>query len=138
MVPLSAFPNEKRRVGVSRAAPRLGKEKTLLDLAFLVLDVLARDGVVLPHRHLLGHRPRVLLGHVEMARVGGRVEPDLDRRRFGHAPSPAIEGPRPPVMFEGRLLPARPPESTQRLASQVTPIDRCTVSRISGDRSSAP
>ena len=44
----------------------------LLDLGFLELDVLSRDRVVLLHRELLGHGPRVLLRDVEIARVGGR------------------------------------------------------------------
>src|SRR3546814_12597057 len=41
-----------------------------LDLGFLELDMLARTRVVFPHRHLLGHRARVLLGDIEKARVG--------------------------------------------------------------------
>ena len=58
----------------------------LLDLAFFVLDVLARDGVVLPHAHLLGHGARVLLGHIEEARARSRVQADLNRGRLGHFP----------------------------------------------------
>ena len=52
--------------GMIRAATPLG----LLDLRFLELDVLARDGVVLAEAHLLGLVARILLGHVEEAGVG--------------------------------------------------------------------
>src|SRR5690606_34906998 len=57
---------------------------SLLDLAFLELDVLLRNRVVLAEGQLLGLVPRVLLGHVEEAGVGGRVEPDLDRCGLRH------------------------------------------------------
>jgi hypothetical protein len=58
--------------------------KLLLDFAFLELDVLLHDRVVLIYDHILGHRPGVLLGDVEEAGVGGRVQADLDGSRFGH------------------------------------------------------
>src|SRR3954469_23957776 len=54
------------------------------DLRFLELDVLARDRVVFAEGHLLGDVPRILLGHVEEAGVGGADELDLDRGRLGH------------------------------------------------------
>src|ERR1700712_4078663 len=55
-----------------------------LDLGFLELDVLAHDRVVFLEGHLLGDVPRILLGHVEEAGVGGADELDLDRGRLGH------------------------------------------------------
>src|SRR5687768_8450354 len=58
--------------------------RILLDLAFLELDVLAHDRVVFLDDHLLGHRTGVLLGDVEEAGVGGRVQADLDGSRLGH------------------------------------------------------
>src|SRR5687768_15162137 len=60
----------------------------LLDLRFLELDVLARDRVVLAEAHLLGLVPRVLLGHIEEARVGRADELDLDGCRLGHRAYP--------------------------------------------------
>jgi hypothetical protein len=57
---------------------------SLFDLRFLELDVLARDGVIFAEGHLLGDVPRILLGHVEEAGVGGADELDLDRGRLGH------------------------------------------------------
>ncbi len=56
----------------------------LLDLAFLEFDVLARHRVVLFQHELLGHGARVLLGHVEIARVGGGIQPDFNGCRLGH------------------------------------------------------
>src|SRR5262245_27466476 len=56
----------------------------LLDLAFDELDVLLRDRVVLLELELLGLRARVLLGHVEIARVRRRVQADLDDSRLSH------------------------------------------------------
>src|SRR5688572_22725359 len=55
-----------------------------LDLGFLELDVLARDGIIFAEAHLLGDVPRILLGDVEKARVGGADELDLHRGRLGH------------------------------------------------------
>src|SRR5687767_9439131 len=55
-----------------------------LDLGFLELDVLARDRVVFAEGHLLGDVPRILLGDVIEARVGGADELDLHRGRLGH------------------------------------------------------
>ena len=52
--------------------------KILLDLAFLELDVLAHDRIVLLENELLRLRARVLLRDVEEAGVGRRVEADLD------------------------------------------------------------
>src|SRR3954462_8565366 len=54
------------------------------DLRFLELDVLARDRVVFAEGHLLGDVPRILLGDVEEAGVGGADELDLDGGRLGH------------------------------------------------------
>ena len=56
----------------------------LLDLGFLELDVLARDRIVFLERELLGLGAGVLLGHVEIAGVGGREQLDLERGGLGH------------------------------------------------------
>ncbi len=56
----------------------------LLDLGFLELDVLASDRIVLPKAQLLGLIARVLLGHIEKARVRAADELDLDGCRLGH------------------------------------------------------
>src|SRR3954465_1978418 len=45
-----------------------------LDLRFLVRHVLARNGVVLLHFHLVWMEALVLGGHVEVAGVGGREQ----------------------------------------------------------------
>src|SRR5689334_5712262 len=78
-------PRRKRATMERRKAPRRNRGKTaptaLFDLRFLELDVLARHRVVLPEGHLLGDVPRVLLGHVIEARIGGADELDLDRGR---------------------------------------------------------
>ena len=78
----------------------------LLDLAFFKLNVLADHRVVLPHHHFFGHRPRVLLGHVEVTRVSGRVEADLDRCWFSHGVTQRFE------KSEPRRLKARACESS--------------------------
>ena len=67
----------------------------LLDLAFLVFDVLARNGVVLLDDHLLGHGACVLFGYVEMACARGRVQTDLDRGWLRYVSSPAAAPRRP-------------------------------------------
>src|SRR3954451_13152760 len=56
----------------------------LLDLGFLELDMLLRDGIVLLHRELVGHGARILLRHVEIARIGSRDELHFDGGGFGH------------------------------------------------------
>ncbi len=66
----SGSPNEKKRrragaSGIGRLRP------ILLDLALAVLDVLARDRVVLLHHQLLGLGAGILLRHVEVAGVRG-------------------------------------------------------------------
>src|SRR5215210_7716582 len=63
---------------------RLAAPVASLDLGFLELDVLAHLRVVFAEGHLLGDVPRILLGHVVEARVGGADELDLDRGRLGH------------------------------------------------------
>src|SRR6056297_1184572 len=65
---------------------------SLLDLAFLVLHMLARDGVKLADAHLLRHRPGVFLGHVEVAGPRGGIQADLDCGGFRHGSSPAPPG----------------------------------------------
>src|SRR5436190_10250689 len=75
----------------NRTRIRPGATKALFDLRFLELDVLARDRVVLPQAQLLGLRARVLLGHIEKARVGAADELDLDGCRLGHRTIPGSE-----------------------------------------------
>jgi hypothetical protein len=62
----------------------IGAFGNLLDLRFLELDVLARDGIVLLERQLIGFRPGVLFGDVEEASVSGRQELDFDGCGLGH------------------------------------------------------
>ncbi len=69
----------------------IGEDGTrLLDLAFLVFDMLALDGVILLDDHLFGHRAGVLLGHVEVPRARGRVQADLDGGGLCHGCLPCI------------------------------------------------
>src|SRR5208337_4897607 len=56
----------------------------LLDLRFLELDVLARNRVVFLEGQLLCLGASVLLGDVEIARIGGRQELDLERGGLSH------------------------------------------------------
>src|SRR5690242_1461417 len=78
----SWIPDQVRDDAGPKGVPPQGRAS--FDLGFLELDVLARDGVIFAEAHLLGDVPRVLLGHVEEAGVGGADELDLDRGRFGH------------------------------------------------------
>ena len=78
------MPEPALKTQMPDAEPGVTPSKRLLDLGFLELDVLARDRVVLAERHLLGLVARVLLGHIEEARVGGADELDLDGCRLGH------------------------------------------------------
>ena len=59
-------------------------ETALLDLGFLELDVLARDGIVFGESELLRLGAGVLLGDVEKAGVGARQQLDLDGGGLGH------------------------------------------------------
>ena len=47
------------------------KAKTLLDLAFIVLNMLARDRVIFLDDHFFGHGAGIFLGHVKVAGVCG-------------------------------------------------------------------
>src|SRR5437016_14559028 len=60
----------------------------LLDLRLFELDVLAHLRVVLLEAQLFGLGARILLGHVEEARVGAADELDLDGCRLGHGSIP--------------------------------------------------
>src|ERR1700690_945417 len=55
-----------------------------LDLGFLEFDVLAGDRIVFLEHELLRLGAGVLLGHVEIAGVGGRKQLDLERGGLGH------------------------------------------------------
>src|SRR3546814_923953 len=83
--------NEKPRPGdpggglVCQAAPAImARPEPLLDLGFLEFDVLAHDRIILLERHLLGLGPRVLLGDIEEAGIGGAQQLDLQGCRLGH------------------------------------------------------
>ncbi len=56
----------------------------LLDLGFFELDVLAHDRIIFVKLKLGGLRTRVLLGHVEVTRVRGGNQLDLNDVRFCH------------------------------------------------------
>src|SRR5690606_23990501 len=73
------------------------EKEDLLDLAFLELDMLARDRIVFLHRQLVGHGARILLRHVEEARVGGADELDLDGGGLGHGGLLTRKGSRGPA-----------------------------------------
>jgi hypothetical protein len=60
------------------------KPAELLQLGFLVVNVLASDRIKFLDQHLLGHVALVLGGRVEMTRAGGRLEFDLFADTFGH------------------------------------------------------
>ena len=64
----------------------------LLDLAFLVLDVLTHNRVVFLDDHLFGHRPRVLFRDIEVPGPRGGVQADLDGGRLRHISYPLIAG----------------------------------------------
>jgi len=64
----------------------------LLDLAFLIFDVLAYNGIVLFDDHLFGHCTGVLFGDVEMPGPRGGVQADLDGGRLRHGSYPLIAG----------------------------------------------
>jgi len=88
----------------------------LLDLAFLVLDMLADDRVVFLDNHLFSHGAGVFLRYVEMARIRGRVQTYLNRRRFRHFFSPAAGQPPAREILETCLLLFQRTESTAILA----------------------
>jgi len=90
--------------------------KTLLDLAFFVIHVLAHDGIIFTHDHFLGHGARVFLGHIEMARSRRGVQTNLDCGWLGHCSSPAAASPRwgGASNLEARLVPVSAAESTAK------------------------
>src|SRR5690606_31186319 len=59
-------------------------DRSLFDLGFLELDMLAHHRVVFAERELFGRGPGVLLGDVIEAGVGGRNQLDLDRVGLCH------------------------------------------------------
>ena len=70
-------------LGVSPGRPEL-ESRVLLDLGFLEGDVLADDRIVFLRFELAGLGAGVLLGHIEVAGVRSRHEPDLNGIRFRH------------------------------------------------------
>ena len=53
-------------------------KKVLLDFAFFILDVLARNRVILPHNHFLCHCTRVFFRYIEMSCSRARIQADFD------------------------------------------------------------
>src|SRR5438132_1239992 len=91
----------KNPPGGPRRVSRFQRLADLLDLAFLEFHVLARDGIVLPHRHLFGEVTRILLGHVVIARARGALELDLDGCGLRHGRIPVAS------TAVGRVAPIR-------------------------------
>src|SRR5215208_1797796 len=60
------------------------RQARLFDLGFAELNVLLGDRIVFLLGDLIGHRARVLLGHVVVAGVGARHELDFDGGGFRH------------------------------------------------------
>src|ERR1700690_1494476 len=75
-------PKTKRRPKAPPVRPAIAASS--LDLGFLELDVLARDRIVFREHELLRLGAGFLLGHVEIAGVGGRKQLDLERGGLGH------------------------------------------------------
>ncbi len=72
-----------------RRTSRRGRAtRSLFDLGFLEIDMLAHDRVVFAEAQLFGLVPRILLGDVVEAGVGRADELDLDGCRLGHDPNP--------------------------------------------------
>ena len=91
---LTISTNRRETAPTKKAAPtgtalNTQSQAILLDLAFLVFDMLAHNRVILTYRHLFGHGAGVFLGHIEMARACGRVQTALDGRRLRQWLSPA-------------------------------------------------
>ena len=60
------------------------KRLILLDLRFFEFDVLLRNRIVFALRDLVGHRARILLGHVKKASIRCRKQFYLDRGGLCH------------------------------------------------------
>jgi len=101
-----------------KATARLGKagEPCLLHLRFLEDHVLARDRIELPQFQLFGHGARVLLGHVEVARVRGAHHLDQLRGWLGHirCPLPELIEVAGKILCPGRLSSPAPPDDPAR------------------------
>jgi hypothetical protein len=89
LAPQSPAPSPQKE----KAAPHWDTAKPsqkaviLLDLAFFIFNVLARNGIIFTHNHFLGHGPRVFLCHIEMACPRRRVQTDFDRCWLRHGVS---------------------------------------------------
>jgi hypothetical protein len=62
----------------------------LLDLAFLVHDVLAHDGIVFLYFHFRGHVLLVFIGRIEVTGAGRGSQADLVSRALGHCSNPPL------------------------------------------------
>jgi hypothetical protein len=85
--------NKKADWKPARFQKSLNAEPTLLDLAFLELDMLAHDGIIFLHDHFLRHVAGVFLGHVKIAGVCRRIEADLDGGGFRHRSNTFVASP---------------------------------------------
>jgi hypothetical protein len=74
-------PQPARRQRSPARRPLTGE---LLDLGLLESDVLLGDGIVFLEAEFVGLGACVFLGYVEIARVGTRLEFDLDHVALGH------------------------------------------------------
>lgn len=88
----------------------------LLDLAFLVLDVLAHNGIVLFDDHFFGHRTCILFRDVEVPGPRSGVQADFDCGRLRHISYPLIAGRRAAhrvYLIEGAFYPRLGPSQQQ-------------------------
>jgi len=76
------------RSGQTRGREPVAIVRFFFAFGFFELDMLAGDGIIFLERQLLGLGPRVLLRHIEIARVGARQELDLDHCGLGHGLCP--------------------------------------------------
>src|SRR5690606_24260632 len=78
--------NPRTKAGIrKKPVRRSGRgDPGLLQLGFLVVDVLARDRIKFLDQHLFRHVALVFRGRVEMTRAGGRLEPDFLADAFSH------------------------------------------------------
>jgi hypothetical protein len=74
---------EKRRISGAQSFQQ-ETEQDLLDLGFLELHVLARNGIILLHGEFFRFGAGILLRHIEIAGVGSGLQFNLNYVAFGH------------------------------------------------------
>src|SRR6266702_3112124 len=79
-----AVPMLGTQEGARRGAPVRPQSQRSLDLGFAKFDVLLSDRVIFLLHELVGHRARILLGHIIETGVRARHQLHLDRGRLGH------------------------------------------------------